>query len=86
MPARRVSADPGVVRLIDANGSSARSWDAAVADAVRSVADETGDPLGVEITRQWADLTKGRIARYRVSVRVAYRQPLPPAKKVAART
>lgn len=54
------------------------SWEAAVADAVHSVRAEVPVPLGVEISRQWADLDKGKISNYRVSVRVAYRQEMKP--------
>lgn len=81
MPARRAKPAPGVVRLLDATGSSTASWEAAVADAVKSVRKEVRAPLGVEISRQWADLEAGRIATYRVSVRVAYRQDLKPPRR-----
>ncbi|CAN5131036.1 hypothetical protein BH18CHL2_BH18CHL2_11170 [soil metagenome] len=83
MPApRRASDAPGVVRLLEASGSSAESWEGAVADAVRSVRREVRAPLGVEIARQWADLEAGRIRTYRAAVRVAYRQELkPPARR-----
>lgn len=76
VPAQRAKPEPGVVRLVDATGVSTTSWEAAVADAVRSVRKEVRTPLGVEISRQWADLEGSRITAYRVSVRVAYRQPL----------
>ena len=84
VPARRAKPEPGVVRLVDATGASPTSWEAAVADAVRSVRGAVRAPLGVELTRQWADLAEGRISTYRVSVRIAYRQPLkPPARRSA---
>ncbi len=73
-----------MVRLIDAVGASTTSWESAVADAVRSVRKEVRAPLGVEISRQWADLEAGRISTYRVSVRVAYRQPLKPPARPSA--
>lgn len=76
VPAPRAKPAPGVVRLLDATGASPTSWEAAVADAVRSVRKEVRAPLGVEISRQWADLDAGRITTYRVSVRIAYRQEL----------
>jgi len=84
VPARRPKPDPGVIRLVDATGASPTSWEAAVADAVRSVRKDVRSPLGVEISRQWADLDGGRISTYRVSVRIAYRQALkPPARRSA---
>lgn len=84
VPARRAKPEPGVVRLVDATGASSTSWEAAVADAVRSVRKEVRAPLGVEISRQWADLDAGRITAYRVSVRVAYRQTLKPPTRRSA--
>lgn len=80
MPPRRASPEPGVIRLVDATGASTESWEAAVADAVHSVRGEVRKPVGVEISRQWADLERGRITTYRVAVRVAYRQELKPVR------
>ena len=75
MPARpKRSAGASVVRLTEAMGSSPRSWDAAVAAAVKS--SEVKDPVGVEISRMWAEWARGRLTRYHVTVRVAYRQAL----------
>jgi flavin-binding protein dodecin len=80
MPARRKAAAPAsVVRLTEATGDSPRSWDAAVAAAVK--ASEVKAPLGVEISRMWADWNGRKLSRYHVIVKVAYRQTL----KAAAR-
>lgn len=76
MPARRRASAGGVIRLIEANGSSTRGWEAAVAAAVRSVRDEVSAPLAVEVARLSADLDRGRPRTYRVAVKIAYRQPL----------
>jgi flavin-binding protein dodecin len=66
------------VRLVEATGSSKRSWDAAIAAAVKA-ADVT-TPIGVEVGRLWADLGAGRRLRdYHATVKVAYRQALKPA-------
>lgn len=73
---RRPSARTGVVRLVDATGASAEGWEAAVADAVAAARKEVRAPIGVEISRQWADLDGGRVVMYRVAVRIAYRQEL----------
>ncbi|MGH2378532.1 MAG: dodecin domain-containing protein [Candidatus Limnocylindria bacterium] len=63
-----------LVRVAEATGSSARSWDAAVTDAVRE-AKEAKDPIAVEVVRLWADLgPRGRLRTYRANVKVAYRQ------------
>jgi flavin-binding protein dodecin len=75
MPAHpRKSAPGSVVRLTEVTGASSRSWDAAVAVAVK--ASEVKDPVGVEISRMWAEWARGRLSRYHVTVRVAYRQTL----------
>jgi flavin-binding protein dodecin len=74
-----------VIRLADANGSSRSSWQAAVADAVRSVRDEVTEPIGVEVTRMWADLDGTKVRTYRVAVKVAHRQALKaPARRARA--
>lgn len=85
VPARRRSSPvAGVVRLLDATGSSPDGWEAAVVDAVRSVRKEVRAPIGVEVSRQWADLEAGRVVTYRVAVRVAYRQALKPPSRHSA--
>jgi len=39
--------------------------------------DEAPSPIAVEVVRLWGDLAGGgRIARYRASVRIAYREGL----------
>jgi len=60
------------VRLVEAQGHSTKSWDAAVLAAVKSA--KVKDPLGVEVGRLWAELEGSRLARYHASVKVAYRQ------------
>jgi flavin-binding protein dodecin len=80
MPARPKGAAPAsVVRLTEANGDSAKSWDAAIAAAVK--ASEVKDPLGVEVSRMWAEWSRGKLSRYHVTVKVAYRQTLKAAAK-----
>jgi flavin-binding protein dodecin len=74
-PARTVA--PTAVRLHEALGSSPRSWDAAVTDAVRNAKENAAEPIAVEVGRLWADLDGGNAIRlYRASVKVAYRQAL----------
>jgi len=63
--------------VVEAAGSSTRSWAAAVTAAVRGAKDEAPSPIAVEVVRLWGDLAGGgRIARYRASVRIAYREGL----------
>lgn len=94
MPPRRRSESarrPRVVRVVEAVGSSGRSWDGAVTDAVGNASEDAAEPIGVEVVRLWADLDgRKRLRTYRAAVKVAYRQPITPAKagnakKAAAR-
>lgn len=80
MPARRKAAAPAsVVRLTEATGDSPRSWDAAVAAAVK--ASDVKEPIGVEISRMWADWNGRKLSRYHVTVKVAFRQTLKAATR-----
>ncbi len=85
----RARAKPSAVRIAEAVGSSTRSWDAAVADAVRGAQDDAPDPIAVEVVRLWADLgPRQKVGRYRAAVKIAYRQALisvAPARRAAAR-
>lgn len=75
MPARRRSAPrASAVRTTEATGESPRSWDAAVIAAVK--ASDVDDPIGVEITRLWAEWGRGRLTRFHATVKIAYRQAL----------
>lgn len=87
---RRRAAKPAaavVVRLHETTGVSKSGWDAALKAAVKAARDDVDEPIAVEITRQWADLSPRGIASYHVNVKVAYREPLvapKPAKKAAS--
>jgi flavin-binding protein dodecin len=75
MPARRPRksvAGPIVVRLVEATGTSTKSWDAAVLAAVK--ASKVKTPVGVEVGRLWAELDGPELSRYHASVKVAYRE------------
>lgn len=79
MPARRKSAAPAsVVRVTEVSGVSPRGWDAAIAAAVKSA--DVKDPFGVEVSRMWAEWSRGKLSRYHVTVKVAYRQALKPSR------
>ena len=67
-----------VVRVVDASGDSPKSWDAAVVAAVKG--SDVRQPVGVEVTRMWAKWDGDKPSRYHVTVRVAYRQRLKPAR------
>ena len=67
------------MRLTEASGDSPRSWDAAVAAAVK--ASEVKAPVGVEISRMWAEWNGRKLSRYHVTVKVAYRQSLKAASR-----
>jgi flavin-binding protein dodecin len=70
-----------VVRIHEATGSAKSGWDAALRAAVKDARAEVGDPIAVEVTRQWADLSARGITSYHVSVKVAYRQPIAGPKR-----
>ena len=70
-----------VVRLHETTGVSKTGWDAALKAAVKSAREEVDEPVAVEITRQWADLSSRGITSYHVNVKVAYRQPLAAPKR-----
>ena len=72
---------PVVVRLHETTGVAKSGWDAALKAAVKVARDEVGDPIAVEITRQWADLSARGIASYHVNVKVAYRQAIAAPKR-----
>jgi flavin-binding protein dodecin len=74
VPAPRPSAAPGVVRLSEATGSSSRGWEDAVTAAVK--ASDVKTPVGVEVSRLWADWDRGKLSRFHATVKVAYRQAL----------
>jgi flavin-binding protein dodecin len=69
-----------VVRIHEASGSAPSGWDAALKAAVKSARTEV-EPIAVEVVRQWADVGTRGIARYHVSVKVAYRQALAAPKR-----
>jgi len=74
-----------VVRLHETTGTARSGWDAALRAAVKTARADVGDPVSVEIARQWADLGPRGITSYHVNVKVAYRQrlaaPTPEKKK-----
>lgn len=85
----RAKTEPSAVRILDAVGSSATGWDAAVTDAVRGAKRDAPQPIAVEVGRLWADLDgKSAISVYRASVKIAYRQALraPAADRAATKT
>lgn len=73
----RARTAPSAVRIVDAVGSSAKGWEAAVTDAVRGAKSDAPRPIAVEVGRLWADLDgKSAMRLYRASVKIAYRQEL----------
>lgn len=74
MPAQRPKVTGGVVRLSESTGSSSRGWEDAVNAAVK--ASDVKMPVGVEVSRLWADWERGKLSRFHATVKVAYRQAL----------
>jgi len=71
-----------VVRLHETTGSARTGWDAALRAAVKAARAEVGEPVAVEIARQWVDLGPRGFTTYHVSAKVAYRQSLAAPKRV----
>ncbi len=74
MPARRPKTTVGVIRLSEATGSSPRGWEDAVTAAVK--ASDVKSPIGVEVSRLWAEWDRGKMSRFHATVKVAYKQAL----------
>lgn len=74
-----------VVRVHEASGSSARSWEAAAADALVRAKREVPAPVGLEVARLWADVVAGKPVRFHATVRIAYRQALTPPPPAAGK-
>jgi flavin-binding protein dodecin len=70
----RPKATAGVVRLSEATGSSPRGWEDAVAAALK--ASDVKTPIGVEVSRLWAEVERGKLNRFHATVKVAYKQAL----------
>lgn len=74
MPARRSKSAAGVIRLSEATGSSPKGWEDAVSAAVK--ASDVKAPIGVEVSRLWAEWERGKMSRFHATVKVAYSQEL----------
>jgi flavin-binding protein dodecin len=70
----RLKAAPGVIRLSEATGTSPRGWEDAVAAALK--ASDVKAPIGVEVSRLWAEVDRGKLSRFHATVKVAYKQAL----------
>jgi flavin-binding protein dodecin len=70
----RPKAAAGVIRLSEATGSSPRGWEDAVAAALK--ASDVKAPVGVEVSRLWAEVERGKLSRFHATVKVAYKQAL----------
>jgi flavin-binding protein dodecin len=70
----RPKAAPGVIRVSEATGSSPRGWEDAVAAALK--ASDVKTPVGVEVSRLWAEVERGKLSRFHATVKVAYKQTL----------
>lgn len=65
------------MRTIEVDGSSPQGWDAAVSDAIATAKKKEGaDAVAFEVVRLSGEVAARRVRRYRVTLRVAYMQPL----------
>ena len=81
----RAASAPVVVRIHETTGVAKSGWDAALKAAVKDARTEV-EPIAVEITRQWADVSARGLTSYHVSVKVAYRQAITPPKREKKKT
>jgi hypothetical protein len=61
-----------VAKIIELVGESPRSWDEAAQNAVQEAGKTVHNMTGIEITNWTAPVENGRIARYRVDVKLAF--------------
>ncbi len=63
-----------VIRTVESTGSARTGWDAAIVDAVRRSKQKR--VVGFEVVRLAGEIRTGKVATYRATVRVAYREGL----------
>ena len=62
----------GVAKIIEIIGSSKKSWEDAANNAVKTAAKTVRGLKGVELVRQNAVISKGKISEYRAVVKIAF--------------
>lgn len=62
----------GAVKVIEVIGVSEKSFDDAVNQAVEKASKSISGITGVEVLRQGARVTNGRISQYRADVKLAF--------------
>lgn len=75
-PTTRTPAPAVAIRVHEVSGSSPKGWPEAAADALRRAKAEVPSPIALEIVRQWADVSAGRMTRFHVTARIAWAQTL----------
>lgn len=61
-----------VIKVIELVGTSEKSWEHAVQQVVAEAAESLRHITGVELVRQTAHVTKGKITEYRATCHVAF--------------
>lgn len=62
-----------LIKINEVIGTSSKSFDAALKEAVKSICQNKKNVSGVKIVGWTADVKNGKIADYKVNVRYAYR-------------
>ena len=60
------------VKILEVIGSSEKSWEDAVQDALREAAKTVRNIVGVDVLGYKADVKDGKITRYKAHVKIAF--------------
>ena len=60
------------VKILELIGSSEKSWEDAVQEALREAAKTVRDIVGVDVLGFKADVKNGKITRYKAHVKIAF--------------
>jgi flavin-binding protein dodecin len=61
-----------VIKVVELIGTSKTSWEDAVQQVVKEASQSLRHMTGVDVIRQTAHVTEGRISEYRVTAHVAF--------------
>jgi flavin-binding protein dodecin len=66
-----------VVRTLEVDGASPKDWNAAVDDAIATAKKKEGtEAVAFEVVRLSGEVAARRVRRYRVTLKIAYGEPL----------
>ncbi|MEM3018500.1 MAG: dodecin family protein [Candidatus Bathyarchaeia archaeon] len=62
----------GVVKIIELMGSSEKSWEDAIQEAIREAAKTVKNIVGIDVRGIKADIEDNKIVRYKAHVKIAF--------------